>query len=202
MVCSRRAAGILTGLGILLAGCSEPDAGRAGGSPEAHGPLAPTGWADLQADLMGVDGQAIGSVAIAAAPHGILLRLEVTGLSPGWHGMHLHAVGDCADAAEGFKASQGHVNPGNAAHGLLEPAGAEAGDLPNIFAHADGRAVAEVYRDGVQLEPGPGGPDVPVLLDGDGFAVVVHQGPDDHASQPIGGAGGRVACAAFRAASP
>ncbi len=35
------------------------------------------------------------------------------------------------------------------------------------------------------------------LLDDDGFAVVVHAEPDDHHSQPIGGAGARIACAAI-----
>ena len=33
-----------------------------------------------------------------------------------------------------------------------------------------------------------------VLLDADGSAIVVHASPDDHKSQPIGGAGARVAC--------
>ncbi len=44
-----------------------------------------------------------------------------------------------------------------------------------------------------------GGP-APALMDADGSAVVIHANPDDHKSQPIGGAGDRVACAVIRAA--
>ncbi|HBS33699.1 MAG TPA: superoxide dismutase family protein, partial [Parvularcula sp.] len=36
------------------------------------------------------------------------------------------------------------------------------------------------------------------LLDDDGFAIIIHANPDDHVTQPIGGAGDRVACAAFK----
>jgi Cu-Zn family superoxide dismutase len=36
-----------------------------------------------------------------------------------------------------------------------------------------------------------------MLIDQDGAAIVVHASPDDHETQPIGGAGARVACAAF-----
>jgi Cu-Zn family superoxide dismutase len=35
------------------------------------------------------------------------------------------------------------------------------------------------------------------LLDGDGSALLIHAAPDDHTSQPIGGAGARIACAAL-----
>ena len=36
------------------------------------------------------------------------------------------------------------------------------------------------------------------LRDADGSALVIHASPDDHMSQPIGGAGGRIACAVIR----
>ncbi len=32
------------------------------------------------------------------------------------------------------------------------------------------------------------------LLDEDGSAVIIHEHPDDHLTQPIGSAGGRIAC--------
>ena len=38
------------------------------------------------------------------------------------------------------------------------------------------------------------GGDMPALLDEDGSAVIIHEHPDDHLTQPIGGAGGRIAC--------
>jgi len=39
------------------------------------------------------------------------------------------------------------------------------------------------------------------LIDGDGTAILVHSGEDDHLSQPIGGAGARVACGAIEKSS-
>lgn len=31
-------------------------------------------------------------------------------------------------------------------------------------------------------------------MDGDGSAFIIHEKPDDHVSQPNGGAGARIAC--------
>jgi Cu-Zn family superoxide dismutase len=38
----------------------------------------------------------------------------------------------------------------------------------------------------------------PALMDADGAALVIHANPDDYRTQPIGGAGDRVACAVIR----
>jgi Cu-Zn family superoxide dismutase len=80
-------------------------------------------------------------------------------------------------------------------HGLLNPAANDSGDLPNVFAGADGSATAEAYSTLVSLK-GAGGR--PALLDADGSSIVVHANPDDHTSQPIGGAGARAACGVFK----
>jgi Cu-Zn family superoxide dismutase len=74
---------------------------------------------------------------------------------------------------------------------MLNPDGNDNGDLPNLFAGADGAATAEVYSPMVSLN-GAGGR--PALLDADGSSIVVHASPDDYKTQPIGGAGARVAC--------
>lgn len=124
---------------------------------------------------------------------GMLMRVELIGLAQGWHGIHLHQVADCSDGAEGFKASGGHVDPSDMEHGLLNPAGPEPADLPNIYAGADGHATAEIHAGAVSLDAAGA---AVRLLDEDGFAVIVHENPDDHMTQPIGGAGARVACAA------
>ena len=82
-------------------------------------------------------GKAIGTVMLTEAPRGLLIKVEVSGLTPGWHGMHVHMVGTCADA--GFKASGGHVHEMGAAtsaHGLLNPQETDLGDLPNLYAGA------------------------------------------------------------------
>jgi superoxide dismutase, Cu-Zn family len=138
----------------------------------------------------------IGTLTITQAPQGILIRIDASGLTPGWHGAHFHSVADCSDA--GFKASGGHVHatgPAGSVHGLLNPAGTDRGDLPNIFAGNDGRAMVELLAPSLSLQPGGGRQ---WLLDADGSALVIHAAADDYRSQPIGGAGARVACAVMR----
>jgi len=144
-------------------------------------------------------GKTVGNVVFIGAPNGgVLIRVDVSQLPQGWHGIHLHQIGDCSDGDSGFKASGGHVDPDQNQHGLLNQQGAERADIPNIYAGADGRATAEIFRTGLSLYPseatGTLGNAHP-LLDDDGFAVIIHENRDDHRSQPIGGAGGRIACA-------
>lgn len=162
--------------------------------------LAPAGWADAAAPFVNSKGERVGQAVLTNAPEGVLIRIDLRGLSEGWHGAHLHQKGDCSDISEGFQASGGHFDPDGHEHGLLNDAGSERADLPNIYAGPDGRATVEFFRWGVALYPSEAaaaesGP-YP-LLDDDGFAIIVHENPDDHVSQPIGGAAGRVACAAF-----
>jgi Cu-Zn family superoxide dismutase len=130
-----------------------------------------------------------GRVDITEAPGGVLIRVEVKDLAPGWHGMHLHEKGDCS--AADFTSAGGHINHPTMkkAHGVLNPAGPDFGDLPNIFVAADGTGKAEAYTTLVKFSE---------LTDTDGSALVIHANPDDHLSQPIGGAGARVACAVIK----
>jgi len=129
-----------------------------------------------------------GSVTATPAPKGVLLHVEASGLTPGWHAIHLHEKGDCSDAA--FKAAGGHTHgAAPVVHGLLNPAATDTGDLPNIYAAADGSAKAELFTTMVMMAG---------LKDADGSAVVIHANKDDYTTQPIGGAGDRVGCAIIR----
>ena len=139
------------------------------------------------ADIVNTDGAVIGKATFEQTPTGVLISVDAAGLPPGGHGMHLHAVGSCTP---NFKAATGHINPGKARHGLRNPKGPDNGDLPNLFAAADGTAKAEFFTTLVSVSGG----DMPALLDGDGSAVIIHEHPDDHMSQPIGGSGGRIGC--------
>ncbi|MCF8469326.1 MAG: superoxide dismutase family protein [Parvibaculum sp.] len=132
-----------------------------------------------------------GTADLSEGPEGVVMRLNLAGLKPGWHGIHFHQTGDCSDAA--YKKSGGHVqHAAKVPHGLLNPEGPDDGDLPNLYVAEDGTAQAQVYSTRVTLSGAEGRA---MLLDDDGAAIVVHEGPDDHMSQPIGGAGARVACA-------
>jgi Cu-Zn family superoxide dismutase len=148
------------------------------------------------AALKATDGSDAGIVTAYRGPLGILLRVEGRGWPAGWHGVHLHSVGRCD--TPGFTSAGAHVNHTEARpHGLLNAAGGpDLGDLQNIWAGADGTANAEVYLAGSGL--GMRGMD---LLDSDGLSFLVHANADDHISQPIGGAGARIACGVFEAAA-
>jgi len=143
--------------------------------------------------IVGDGGKAIGTVSLTPAPRGLLIKVDVSGLAPGWHGMHIHSVATCADP--GFKASGSHVHTmgvTTSVHGLLNEQATDLGDLPNIFAGADGHAAAELFAPYLSLDEGS---DRLNILDSDGSALIIHAAADDHLTQPIGGAGARVACA-------
>jgi Cu-Zn family superoxide dismutase len=191
------AAGLLTLPLMACAPEAETPAGQAPASaepqataPAATGVRAPVG-ATARAPLMGAEGQAMGSATFRQGPTGVLIRVEATGLTPGWHGLHLHAVGQCSGPK--FDSAGSHVQHagGTVPHGLLNADGADAGDLPNLYVGADGKGWAEVFTTTASLNSrGPG----EYLMDADGASILIHANPDDYASQPIGGAGDRVAC--------
>ncbi len=149
---------------------------------------------EMSADLLGNDGKTIGTVKFNEGPHGVVIHVQAKGLTPGAHGMHFHSVGDCSDHQH-FKAAAGHITSSETLqHGLLNADGFHEGDLPNLYADKDGVAEAEFFTTHVTLS----GASKPALLDNDGSAVMIHALPDDHVSQPIGGAGDRVACAVVK----
>lgn len=141
--------------------------------------------------LKNAAGASVGSATLRPGPHGVLLRVEVKGLTPGWHGLHFHETGDCSKSDFTSAGAHVHGQP-NKVHGLLNPGFNEAGDLPNLFVGADGVGAAEVFSSFVTLAGDASG--APALTDADGSALVIHANPDDHLSQPIGGAGARIAC--------
>jgi len=152
-------------------------------------PLAPAFAQDTaSATLIDNAGKKIGSAKLLQGPKGVLINVKVSGLTPGKHGLHLHSHGEC-DPKTGFKSAKGHVGKVTGAHGLMNPKGPEPGDLPNIFVGANGAGEMETYTTLVSI--GSGNHD---LLDADGSTLIIHDKPDDHITQPIGGAGPRVAC--------
>ena len=142
----------------------------------------------LSADLRNAAGATIGKVTLTAAPKGVLMRVEAKGLTPGWHGLHLHEKADCSKAD--FTSAGGHTHGGgDRVHGLLNPKANETGDLPNLYVDSHGAGATEIFSGLTTLA---------ALKDADGSAVVIHANPDDHLAQAIGGAGPRVACAEVR----
>jgi len=164
--------------------------GLLSGPALADNAAAPTA---AKATLINVDGEAAGMATLTQGPSGVLIHLKVSGLTPGKHGLHLHAHGVC-EPHEGFKTAKGHVGLVPGGHGLLNPEGPEPGDLPNLFVGVDGVGEMEAFTSLVSLVEGPNN-----LLDEDGSTFIIHENADDHLTQPIGGAGARVACGVIEA---
>ncbi len=151
--------------------------------------------ASVTVNLKGPAGEDMGRATITEGARGVVMRVDAKGLTPGWHGLHFHEKGDCSTAD--FKSAGGHVHDAKAVvHGFLAPGHNDAGDLPNLHAGTDGTAMVEVFTPFVSLSAGG---DKPGLLDANGSALVIHAKADDYTSQPIGGAGDRVACAVIGA---
>lgn len=144
-------------------------------------------------------GRFIGNVSLTqnrTATGEVQIVADVQGLPPGTHGIHLHAVGTCDETANPpFSTAGGHFNPLNREHGLDNPNGPHAGDLPNLVANNIGHGTLTVTTNRVTLGAG-----ATSLFDADGSAVVIHEGPDDHMSNPAGNSGGRIACGVIQLA--
>ncbi len=142
------------------------------------------------AQMAGPDGSAMGVVTLTQGKQGVLVAADVTGLLPGFHGFHIHEIGQCAPD---FTAAGDHFNPdAERGHGFLDAGGYHAGDMPNIYATPDGTAKADVFNGSVSLAEGV----EHSLFDADGSAVIIHEKADTYGSDA--GAGGRVACGVIR----
>ena len=172
----------LSGLALVslaLAGCTSE-----GVSPgEVSGNVA-------RAELLGADQTSYGEVIVAQGDNGLLVNITAKGMSPGAHGVHIHETGKCE--GPDFKSAGGHWNPAGKEHGFDNPQGAHAGDFFNLDIGADGSGSLEATVPGAYLSDGEN-----ALLDADGAAFVVHEGPDDLKTDPSGESGGRLACGVF-----
>lgn len=140
-----------------------------------------------KAVLHDATGAKVGIVKFTEHRGGVRVRVEVSGLAAGFHGFHVHAVGECIPP---FTSATGHFNPGAAGHA------AHAGDMPVLLVNADGTGEARFVTDRYDL------------ADVMGRALIVHAGPDNYANIPTryaaggpdattlatGDAGGRAAC--------
>jgi superoxide dismutase, Cu-Zn family len=148
-------------------------------------------WAVLQ----DVSGKKVGLVAFSETHGKVTVRAYTRGLTAGFHGFHVHAVGECVPP---FTSAGGHFNPVGTSHGE------HAGDMPSLLVNRDGSAALEFPTDRFRIAD---------LFDADGSAVIVHANRDNFANIPdryhshtentfgpdsatlaTGDAGGRTAC--------
>jgi Cu-Zn family superoxide dismutase len=165
------------GAGLLLGSCAGPTGERGSPAPATAG-----------ATLRNKEGQPVGVVTLIETSEGV--RVAVTGyrLPPGPKGLHFHAVGQCQPPE--FTSAGDHFNPNHRKHGLKNPEGPHAGDLPNLDVSAAGEGGVDEVNRLVTLKP-----DRPnSLVGGDGTAIIVHAAPDDQVTDPAGNSGARIAC--------
>ncbi|HKU92220.1 MAG TPA: superoxide dismutase family protein [Sphingomicrobium sp.] len=155
---------------VLLAGCAAIE-------PQGGAPVA----------LVNSSGQSVGTVRAWQTAGGVSFRIEAGGLPHGVHGLHVHAVGRC-DPPD-FASAGPHWNPAARKHGMNNPAGPHAGDLPNVEVAANGVLGATVTLPAASMA---------ALIDADGAALVLHGQADDYVTDPSGNSGPRIACAVLQ----
>ncbi|MFC4075706.1 superoxide dismutase family protein [Salinithrix halophila] len=138
-------------------------------------------------EMENAKGKEVGTATLQEETKGVEVRLNGKGLPPGKHGLHIHEQAEC-DAPD-FKSAGKHFNPEGKEHGLENPKGAHAGDLPNLKVKKDGTAQLSAIAKGVTLGKGKHS-----LVGKKGTALVIHEQPDDMKTDPVGKAGDRIAC--------
>lgn len=116
----------------------------------------------------------------------VVMKLDVTNLTPGIHAVHIHEKGDCS-AVDGTSTG-GHWNPAKDDHGKWGAEHFHMGDIGNLVANQEGVATLTFKTDKWCL----GCADESKNIIGKG--LIVHAAADDFHTQPTGNAGGRVGC--------
>ena len=140
-----------------------------------------------KAELRDSQGKVVGTAQLKVVNEGVQVSEQVTGIPAGTYAFHIHSVGKCE--APTFESAGAHFNPGGKKHGLMNPEGPHAGDLPNITVGSDGKGNAKVVNTHFTLGEGANS-----VFHSGGTAVVIHEKADDGKTDPAGGAGRRIAC--------
>ena len=158
-------------------------------------PAASEAELTAEATMLSASGAALGTVTLRQRQESLLIAIDVQGMTPGGHAVIVHAVGACTPD---FSAAGGHFSP-REKRGFVHPNwrrgavyGFHSGDLPNIYAHADGSARADFFTDGLTLQPGK----PHSLFDADGSAIIIHANPQEHGEHET--ADSPVACGVIR----
>ncbi|MEK4744881.1 MULTISPECIES: superoxide dismutase family protein [unclassified Bacillus (in: firmicutes)] len=154
---------------FLMAGCDQ-------GKPK-----------EIDVKLHNASGDEVGTAKVVQQTSGVKITIKAEGFTPGPHGIHVHEIGECK--APRFESSGNHFNPDNKEHGLLNPKGAENGDLPNVVADGSGKIKAEIDAPHITLEEGK-----TTIHRKDGASIIITENADDGMTQPTGKSGGRIAC--------
>ena len=141
------------------------------------------------ANIVNAQGAQIGTAKFTTVPKGVKVAVNVSQLTPGEHGIHIHAAGKCEGPA--FSSAGGHFNPNSTHHGIhntQEPR-PHVGDLANLVVDQSGKAKASFMVEGAMLGDGADS-----LFHEGGTSLVIHAKADDLMTDPSGNSGDRIAC--------
>jgi Cu-Zn family superoxide dismutase len=154
----------------------------------------------IHVTLKNGNGAIVGSASFTAiTPRSpVIVRASVRRLAPGFHGFHIHTIGQCVRPA--FTSAGGHLKADGQNHGD------HLGDMSSLLVKRNGTATLLLTTDRFTLAD---------LRDADGSAVMIHAGPDNYANIPpryapagpdqttldTGDSGARVACGAIHPAA-
>lgn len=138
-------------------------------------------------------GKSIGAITISEGPKGLVFTPQLTDLTPGLHGFHVHQNPDCSAGMKDGKqvpglAAGGHYDPAMAGKHEGHEGKGHLGDLPALTVGADGKAVTAVIAPRLKM------------ADVRGRSLMIHAGGDNYSDQPapLGGGGARVACGVIK----
>lgn len=133
------------------------------GAVQAHSAAASK---RVTVEIKDAQGQAVGTAVLSEAAQGVRIKLDVKGLPPGEHSLHIHQNAKCEPPD--FKSAGPHFN---GASGHADHAGLPAGDIPDfsLIVAADGTGHASVVAPNVTL-----GADEHSVFSNGGTAIVIH----------------------------